>query len=52
MGKRAMQYAKTTREDLSFFRWYCHPKMQDYIEGDLMEVYNERLKTLGNRKQT
>jgi len=25
-----------------FFRWYCHPKMQDYIEGDLMEVYEKR----------
>ncbi len=35
---------------LSFFRWYCHPKMQDYIEGDLMEVYDVRLKTLGKRK--
>jgi putative ABC transport system permease protein len=27
---------------LRFFRWYCHPKMQDYIEGDLMEVYEAR----------
>jgi putative ABC transport system permease protein len=27
---------------LRFFRWYCHPKMQDYIEGDLMEVYEVR----------
>jgi putative ABC transport system permease protein len=27
---------------LGFFRWYCHPKMQDYIEGDLMEVYEAR----------
>ncbi len=35
---------------LKFFRWYCHPKMQDYIEGDLMEVYDVRLKTLGKRK--
>jgi putative ABC transport system permease protein len=35
---------------LRFFRWYCHPKMQDYIEGDLMEVYRTRLKTLGKRK--
>ena len=35
---------------LKFFRWYCHPKMHDYIEGDLMEVYEVRLKTLGKRK--
>lgn len=35
---------------LRFFRWYCHPKMQDYIEGDLMEVYKKRLKTEGKRK--
>ena len=35
---------------LRFFRWYCHPKLQKYIEGDLMELYDERLKTLGKRK--
>lgn len=35
---------------LKFFRWYCHPDMQDYIEGDLMEVYHVRLKTSGKRK--
>jgi putative ABC transport system permease protein len=35
---------------LRFFRWYCHPKMQDYIEGDLMEEYEERVKRLGKRK--
>lgn len=35
---------------LRFFRWYCHPKMRDYIEGDLMEVYGVRLNKLGKRK--
>ena len=35
---------------LRVFRWYCHPKIQDYIEGDLMEVYERRLKALGKRK--
>ncbi|HTF19880.1 MAG TPA: ABC transporter permease [Chryseolinea sp.] len=35
---------------LKFFRWYCHPKMLDYIEGDLIEVYDRRLQTLGKRK--
>jgi len=35
---------------LKFFRWYCHPKLVDHIEGDLVEVYGERLKTIGKRK--
>jgi len=35
---------------LKFFRWYCDPQVQDYIEGDLMEVYDARLKTYGKRK--
>ncbi|MEM1135321.1 MAG: ABC transporter permease [Bacteroidota bacterium] len=35
---------------LRFFRLYCHPQMQDYIEGDLMEVYYERLEKVGKRK--
>ncbi|SHG47603.1 putative ABC transport system permease protein [Chryseolinea serpens] len=35
---------------LKFFRWYCDPKMLDYIEGDLMEAYHARLKKYGKRK--
>jgi putative ABC transport system permease protein len=35
---------------LNFFRWYCHPKMQNYIEGDLMEVYQRRLRAYGKQK--
>jgi putative ABC transport system permease protein len=35
---------------LRFFRWYCHPKMQDYIEGDLMEVYEARKVKSGKLK--
>lgn len=27
---------------LRFFRWFCHPKLRDNIEGDLMELYEER----------
>src|SRR5688572_29841280 len=27
---------------LRFFRWYCHRSLRDHIEGDLMELYNER----------
>jgi putative ABC transport system permease protein len=32
---------------LHFFRWYCHPKLHDYIEGDLLEVYAKRLNKSG-----
>ncbi|HEU5291719.1 MAG TPA: ABC transporter permease [Cyclobacteriaceae bacterium] len=35
---------------LRFFRWYCHPKLVDHIEGDLLEVYGERLKQIGKVK--
>lgn len=34
---------------LKLFRWYCHAEIQDYIEGDLMEVYRGRLKKFGKR---
>ena len=33
-----------------FFRWYCHPRLVNHIEGDLIEVYNVRVKQLGKRK--
>ncbi len=35
---------------LRFFRWFCQPKLCDHIEGDLMELYEERVKTSGKRK--
>lgn len=35
---------------LNFFRWYCDAKMQDYIEGDLMEVYERRVRRAGKAK--
>ena len=35
---------------LNFFRWYCHPKLLKYIEGDLMELYEERVREQGKRK--
>lgn len=34
---------------LRFFRWFCHPRLQKPIEGDLMELYEERVKKLGKR---
>jgi putative ABC transport system permease protein len=33
-----------------FFRWFCHPKLRDHIEGDLMELYGERVMEIGKRK--
>jgi putative ABC transport system permease protein len=35
---------------LRFFRWFCHPKLRDSIEGDLMELYEERVREKGKRK--
>ncbi|WP_425389505.1 ABC transporter permease [Ekhidna sp.] len=35
---------------LRFFRWYCHPRLVKPIEGDLMELYDERVKELGKKK--
>lgn len=35
---------------LRFFRWYCHPRLTDHIEGDLIEVYRKRVKKSGKRK--
>src|SRR5712675_704444 len=34
----------------NFFRWFCHPKLRDHIEGDLLEAYQEQVTTLGERK--
>lgn len=33
-----------------FLRWFCHPRLIKPIEGDLMELYEERVKELGKRK--
>jgi putative ABC transport system permease protein len=30
-----------------FFRWFCHRDLRSYIEGDLIELYKERLSALG-----
>jgi len=35
---------------LRFFRWFCHPKLKDSIEGDLMELYEERKAKSGKLK--
>jgi predicted permease len=38
------------RLPLRFFRWFCHPDLRDAIEGDLMELYRERVEEIGKRK--
>ncbi len=35
---------------LRFFRWFCHPKLLKYIEGDLMELYEEQKISSGKWK--
>lgn len=32
------------------FRWYCRKDMVDAIEGDLMELYQRRVKKIGRRR--
>ncbi|MGD1893421.1 MAG: ABC transporter permease [Cyclobacteriaceae bacterium] len=35
---------------LRFFRWFCHPELHPFIEGDLLELYEERVKEQGKKK--
>lgn len=35
---------------LRFFKWFCHPDIHVYVEGDLLEIYEERLLTSSKRK--
>lgn len=35
---------------LKFFRWFCHPKLRNSIEGDLIELYDERAEQSGKFK--
>jgi ABC-type antimicrobial peptide transport system permease subunit len=50
MTKIKMKSGTPPRLFLKLFRWYCHPKLVKHIEGDLMEVYHEQLKTKGKNK--
>lgn len=38
------------RRALRFLRWFCHPSLLPSIEGDLIELFNERANTAGKRK--
>ncbi len=35
---------------LRFFKWFCHPDLHPYIEGDLIELYQERVEQHGKKK--
>jgi len=35
---------------LRFFRWFCDPELHPFIEGDLLELYHERVQELGLKK--
>ena len=35
---------------IKFFRWYCRKDLADAIEGDLLELYDRRLKSLGRAR--
>jgi putative ABC transport system permease protein len=35
---------------LRFFRWFAHPKLRDHIEGDLIEIYTERVRLSSKRR--
>lgn len=35
---------------LRFFRWYCNPQLLRHIEGDLIEIFHERVTQQGARR--
>jgi len=35
---------------IRLFKWFCHPDLHDCIEGDLLELYHERVEEIGRRK--
>lgn len=47
MSKKAQ---KPPRIILSFFRWFCHPDLAPFIEGDLIELYQEKLSETSKRQ--
>ena len=35
---------------LVFFRWFCHPHIVEDVEGDLTEIFEERILSMGRAK--
>lgn len=48
--ERSKEFMSPPRLFHRFFRWYCHPRLLDSIEGDLIEIYRERLQSHGKRR--
>lgn len=44
-----MQTNKPPRLFHRFFLWYCHPSLKKYIEGDLLELYDQQYSKNGKR---
>jgi putative ABC transport system permease protein len=45
-----MTRSRPPRLVLKFFRWFCKPELVNHIEGDLHEMFNERIAEMGIRK--
>ncbi len=45
-----MQEQRPPRLIMRFFRWFCHPELRRFVEGDLEELYQERLAEHGRVK--
>ena len=49
LNSKALDMKTPPRLWLRFFRWFCHPDIAKYVEGDLTELYSERLDEKGKR---
>jgi putative ABC transport system permease protein len=44
-----MEHNKPPKLFHRFFLWYCHPSLKKYIEGDLLELYDQQYSKKGKR---
>jgi len=45
-----MPYPSPPKFSVRFFKWFCDPSLHPLIEGDLMELYQEKVGVLGRHK--
>lgn len=45
-----MNQSSPPKSFLRFFKWFCDPELHRFIEGDLYELYRERIAELGKKK--
>lgn len=45
-----MKQGRPPKVLMSLFKWFCHPDLHPYIEGDLLELYQENLEKSGRRR--